>query len=523
MKIRFLMCGIVGAVFTFLFNPSRLGAQGAKKDHPQYRLIDIGTFGGPASFINPSGNGGPYISQDDTTVGTAATPISSNPANHGFFCSGLDGSLSFVFHAFELRNGNVTDLGALPPSIDNCSDALAVNALGEIVGGSENGLIEPVMGFTQVRAVRWKDGEIKDLGTLGGNLSQATAINNRSQIVGYALNAIPDSISMAYTLFGGPSVGTQTRAFLWEDGQMEDLGTLGGPDAFALFVNERGQIAGFSYTNSEFNSVTHLPTIDPFLWEDGRMLDLGTLGGTFSSVNALNNRGQVIGQSNLAGDQDSHPFLWDGEKLIDLNTRTTNGNPVTADAINDAGEIVGGSAFPGRVFDAYVWKDGVAMDLGTLPGDCFSEAFAINSSGQIVGQSVACDFSTRSFLWDNGSMIDLGAVVSPNPSSQLVETIAISDRGEIAGDLVPPTCTGIPQGNDTQCGHAYVLIPAHEDGSEEMEAVSRTQSASVSQNSTTAIPDRAAAQEMMARIRNRLRAEGPLPRRVPKAVTAAAE
>lgn len=78
------------------------------------------------------------------------------------------------------------------------------------------------------------------------------------------------------------------------------------------------------------------------------MTDLGTLGGTNGSATGLNNAGQIIGLSNLAGDQVPHPFLWNRGTLIDLNTKTTGGNPETANALNDAEEIVGKAAFPSR-------------------------------------------------------------------------------------------------------------------------------------------------------------------------------
>ncbi|HKV80234.1 MAG TPA: hypothetical protein VJP02_18945 [Candidatus Sulfotelmatobacter sp.] len=144
-------------------------------------------------------------------------------------------------------------------------------------------------------------------------------------------------------------------------------------------------------------------------------------------------------------------------------TDTVGGNPVNANAINDAGEVVGQALFSNQFFHAYLRRKGVATDLGTLPGDCFSEAFAINDRGQVVGQSLSCDFLSGSvFLWDSGSMIDLHAFVPPGSGIQLAEAQAINARGEIAGDLLPPGCT-----DDTQCGHAFVLILCDDHSNEE--------------------------------------------------------
>jgi probable HAF family extracellular repeat protein len=414
MKSRFLMCFAAITLFVALAIPVSLAAQEHPTRHHQYTVVDIGTFGGPASYINNQFSlGAPnQINSRGTTVGASATSIPSPGDSNTSICEGLDGILPFVFHAFKWQDGAVTDLGTLPGT-DNCSVATSINANGEIAGYGENGLIDPLIGIRQVRALVWENGEIIDLGTFGGNQSVLSNINNRGQVAGSATNAIPDPFSLYYQL-GGLTTGTQTRAFLWQNGRKQDLGTLGGPDAEGFFVNERGQVIGDSYTNSTPNATTGLPTLDPFLWDRGTMIDLGTFGGTFGSAGLLNNRGDVVGTSNLPGDQTSHIFLWRRGKLVDLFTTTIGGSPITANQLNESGEIVGYADFPNRPHHAYLWKNGVATDLGTLNGDCFSEAVALNSGGQVVGSSIACDFtSSRSFLWENGSMVDLNTLIPP--------------------------------------------------------------------------------------------------------------
>ena len=462
MKSERVMWIAAFGVFAMMASAVPLAAQEHHTHFRHYKLIDIGTFGGPASYINGPNNSFPSMNSRGITVGPSATSVSAPANTNPFGCLGRDGEVPYIFHGFELKNGLVIDLGALSPVDQNCSDADAVNANGEIAGISENGVIDPVAGVVEIRAVRWNNGDILSLGTLGGNHSLASGINNGGQIVGAALNNVPDPFSIFDLFVFGSSNGTQTRAFSWQTGAMRDLGTLGGPDAFASFINQHGQVTGVSYTNSTPNPTTGIPTLDPFLWENGTMIDLGTLGGTIGSPSALNNAGQVIGVSNLTGDQTSDPFLWDKGNLVDLATNTIGGIVVTANAINDGGEIVGRAAFPNN--DAYLWRKGVATDLGTLEGDCSSEAVVINSRYQIAGFSIPCspDFF-RAFLWEKGTMVDLNALVSPN-SLHLIDVESINDRGEIAGLGVPPGCVDFP--DDGTCGHAYLLIPVCANGSE---------------------------------------------------------
>jgi uncharacterized membrane protein len=240
MKLAKLRCVSATALLVALSIPVSLAAQEHPTKHHQYQVVDIGTFGGPASYINNQFSlGAPnQINSQGTTVGAAATSIPSPGNSNTSICEGLDGILPFVFHAFKWQDGAVTDLGTLPGT-DNCSVATSINANGEIAGYGENGLVDPLVGFREVRALVWEDDEIIDLGTFGGNQSVLGNINNRGQVAGSATNAIPDPFSLYYQL-GGLSTGTQTRAFLWQNGQKQDLGTLGGPDAAAGFVNERG-------------------------------------------------------------------------------------------------------------------------------------------------------------------------------------------------------------------------------------------------------------------------------------------
>jgi probable HAF family extracellular repeat protein len=84
------------------------------------------------------------------------------------------------------------------------------------------------------------------------------------------------------------------------------------------------------------------------------MIDLGTLGGSSSSAAALNNRGQVVGWSTTASGE-THAFVWDNGVMIDLSPEKASS---FASDINDRGEIVGSSG----LFTPALWtKDRKAL------------------------------------------------------------------------------------------------------------------------------------------------------------------
>src|SRR5215472_4833835 len=138
-----------------------------------------------------------------------------------------------------------------------------------------------------------------------------------------------------------------------------------------------------SYTNATPNPITGIPTLDPFLWEGGTMIDLGTLGGTFSVQSWLNSRGQVVGTMNLAGDVNKHGFLWERGSLVDLGT--LGGNDSEANWISDSGDIVGRADVPGsQSHHAFLWKNSVMTDLGLVSPFPCSTAISVNSKGQVL-------------------------------------------------------------------------------------------------------------------------------------------
>ncbi len=187
---------------------------------------------------------------------------------------------------------------------------------------------------------------------------------------------------------------------------IKDLGTLDGNWSVANAVNDRGQVVG--------DSVVAPNEVRPFLWESGRMIDLGP--GNLVALD-INNRGQILlQQMRPTPDSPSSCFLRDGDMTIDLGQ--LGGDTCSASDLNNRGQVVGAVAMsPGHDPHGFLWQSGTMIDIGSLGGS-YTYALQINDHGQIVGMSTAAPLGTaHAFLWEDGVMIDLGEPVGQRRST----------------------------------------------------------------------------------------------------------
>ena len=380
----------------------------------------LAMFSGLPALVSATG-------QNSNGMGTSIEPVSSTPVEHP---------------QARPRTYRYVDLGSLadPPS-DHTSAAWGINRSGQIVGASETDV------FGAGHAFLWQNGQLMDLGAIGGGTFAASAafgINNHGHIVGQTT----------------VSSSEPPHAFLYRDGVMNDVGTGFGRGSFsrAWDINHNGQIVGE-------RSRTQSAAVRAFLYQSGGFLDLGTLGGhdpfpfgVDSIAYAINDRGQVAGTA-LPTDPPLHAFLWEEGVMQDLGTLGGNAEATQAFGINNSGAIVGVSQTFGEQIHAFLWRDGVMQDLGTLGGDS-SYAYAINRAGQIVGGSrtpTSPEFNAgHAFIWERGRIIDLNEAVTNLPADVVLEVArAINDEGSIVGI----TCTQFCEPGATATVHGYLLLP----------------------------------------------------------------
>lgn len=280
--------------------------------------------------------------------------------------------------------------------------AVAVNNTGRL---AVNAMVcESSIGCKQT-ALLWHNGQTMDVGSLGGrqHYTLATAINDESVIVGYSLAPM-----------------SEHRAFRWSAGVIQDLGTLGqaaewSEDHSAAFgINRGGTIVGTSIVGDILHAV---------VWRGGKIKDLGTLGGN-SLAYAINDRGQIVGESNVTSGE-FHAFLWWEGRMTDLGT--LGGATSSAYAINEAGHVVGVSQTASGRRHAFLWRNGEMIDL--IPNSLRSTAHGIDDRGRVVGYFMDPSYESYAFLWSDGVLTNLGRPANASNST----AVAINERGLIIG------------------------------------------------------------------------------------------
>ena len=300
-------------------------------------------------------------------------------------------------------------------------------------------------------AALWREGQIQDLNTLGGPNSSVVwpGQNHRGTIVGISETAESGTLGEDWSCSAFFSSVTNhiCLGFVWKNGVMAGLPTLGGENGYAAGVNDRDDVVGWAETPVH-DPTCNAPQVLQFravLWDaSGTAHELRPLpGDSTSAATAINNRGQVVG---ISGDCDvavgefsaRHAVLWNHGEPVDIgNLGGVAWNTPTA--INEAGDVVGFSDPPGDddgsfIAHAFLWtRQGGIQDLGVLPGDEISEALGINARGQIVG--ISCGNICRAFIWQNGVMQDLNDLAGPGWTETLVSARDINDDGRITGDV----------------------------------------------------------------------------------------
>src|SRR5215218_4437467 len=182
---------------------------------------------------------------------------------------------------------------------------------------------------------------------------------------------LPLLAAAVWSLGAEASEGGLTR---W---RMHDLGVLPGDRvSWPVGINELGQVV----VNSNRSGV--LFPCHAFVRQDPKVTRLSTLGGSSTCASAINERGQVVGSSSTSTGRE-HAFLWQAGRMRDLGT-LPGGRISAAVALNERGQVVGWSTTRSGARHAFLWQRGRMLDLGTL-GSRNSKAADINESGWVVG------------------------------------------------------------------------------------------------------------------------------------------
>jgi probable HAF family extracellular repeat protein len=275
----------------------------------------------------------------------------------------LDDDIAYLWTA----SGGMVDIPF--PAGTSSRRAEDVNASGIIVGSASfpnDGMGMLAFVYNSVT------GTLINLGTVpGGNQSEALAVNEPGQVVGWGQNLVT----------GNPPF----TPFIWQDGVMTLLELPVGPQGQALDINDDGGVVGWMGQSIAIDS-------HAVLWQAGVAIDIGKAPGAFASeATAINDRGEVL----IIGfyqEGPSAPVLW----------------------------------------RSFVWERGVWTDIGLLPGSDMCAGLDLNDAGQVVGYCTnSVQPNVEAFLWQDGVMICLDDLLPEAFPGSTTRAFGISQPGLI--------------------------------------------------------------------------------------------
>jgi probable HAF family extracellular repeat protein len=373
--------------------------------------------GGGYSWTASTDSNGAYIFTDIPNGSYTVTPslfvFSFNPSS--IFVMVNNGDVGTQDVVATLIGYSITELPTLGGS--GYSTPSAINNKGQVVGDS------PLIGGNVHAFFYYSSGQMKDLGTLGGNNSYARGINYSGQVVGHS-----------------DTSDGKIHAFLYSGDQMKDLGTLGGNNSYAMDINDSGQVVGYSDTSES--------KVHAFIYSGGLMTDLGTLTNGFnSSAIAINSYGQIAGNSYNANGED-RAFLYSGGQMIDLGCGyAPYYYPITSYAtdINDNGKVVGGSNTCGSALGGCdpitsIFFNGTVSSIpwdgriGVTSWVYVSGLNGINNYDLIVGTvRYSSNLSQHAILYCHPVFVAFECLIDPSFGWIPSEATKINDIGQIIG------------------------------------------------------------------------------------------
>jgi probable HAF family extracellular repeat protein len=228
------------------------------------------------------------------------------------------------------------------------------------------------------------------------------------------------TLSIGLALFAAQAASSLAHA--QTSYSLTPLGSLGGGETTVNAINNVGDIVGCSVRDINGISVARA-----FIYRNGQMMDIGALTPNGSScATDINDSGVVTGNSTAASGE-ARAFVYRNGTIVSLGNL---GSASYAESINNNGQIAGwANDFNGQYIGSFRFdtRTQQAIDLGSVGSD-ITKATSINAAGSVVGFAVNADFRGTTFLFSNGAISDLGNVLG-FPSS----VGGINDLGQVVG------------------------------------------------------------------------------------------